>query len=101
MPSHHTPPSLVVATLVNTVFLDIVSMANGLVLRDVPGATPKNPASGLMARNWPAPSKSVFIENKFCTNHFQQFQVFECSQKEKANEQEIKKMNNFFKLLET
>ncbi len=28
-------------------------MALGLVFSEVPGATPKKPASGLMARNWP------------------------------------------------
>jgi hypothetical protein len=28
-------------------------MALGLVLAEVPGATPKKPASGLMARSWP------------------------------------------------
>ena len=31
-------------------------MALGLVLAEVPGATPKNPASGLMARSWPLAS---------------------------------------------
>ena len=32
----------------------MVSMALGLVFRLVPGATPKNPASGLMARRRPS-----------------------------------------------
>src|SRR5579872_5357000 len=50
MPSHHTPPSGVSATLVKIVFRDSVAIALGLVFHDVPGATPKNPASGLMAR---------------------------------------------------
>ena len=31
-------------------------MALGLVLAEVPGATPKKPASGLMARSWPVAS---------------------------------------------
>src|SRR5579864_5861479 len=53
MPSHHTPPSGVSATLVKIVFLASVVMALGFVLTDVPGATPKNPASGLMARKRP------------------------------------------------
>src|SRR6185503_3477542 len=53
MPSHHTPPSGVSATLVNMLFFASVAMAFGLVFSEVPGATPKNPASGLMARRCP------------------------------------------------
>ncbi len=49
MSSHHTSPSSVRAVLVNREFLSRVVMALGLVSSDVPGATPKNPASGLMA----------------------------------------------------
>src|SRR5579862_3245029 len=56
MPSHHTPPSGVSATLVKIEFRASVSMAFGFVLRDVPGATPKNPASGLIARRRPLAS---------------------------------------------
>src|SRR5580658_10003884 len=56
MPSHHTPPSGVSATLVKIEFRASVSMAFGLVLWDVPAATPKNPASGLMARRRPLAS---------------------------------------------
>src|SRR6185295_7757203 len=56
MPSHHTPPSGVSATLVKIVFFASVAIALGLVLSDVPGATPKNPASGLMARRRPLAS---------------------------------------------
>ena len=52
-PSHHTPPSLVSPTLVKTVFLAMVDMAWGLVLFEVPGATPKKPFSGLMALSLP------------------------------------------------
>src|SRR5581483_6251262 len=55
-PSHHTPRSGVNATLVKIVFRDKVAIAFGFVLGDVPGATPKNPASGLMARNSPSGS---------------------------------------------
>src|SRR6266540_2226466 len=44
MPSHHTPPSGVSATLVKIVLRAIVAIAFGLVALDVPGATPKNPA---------------------------------------------------------
>ena len=56
MPSHQTPPSGVSATFVKIVFLDNAAIAFGLVLTDVPGATPKNPASGLMARKRPSAS---------------------------------------------
>src|SRR5215469_10134233 len=48
IPSHQTPPSGVSATLVKIVFLESAAIALGLVLIDVPGATPKNPVSGLM-----------------------------------------------------
>ena len=56
MPSHQTPPSGVRATLVKMVLRASVAMALGLVLAEVPGATPKKPASGLMARSWPVAS---------------------------------------------
>src|SRR6187431_3194681 len=56
MPSHHTSPSGVRATLVKIVFFLIVSMQLGLVSQPVPGATPKKPASGLIARNAPLAS---------------------------------------------
>src|SRR5205814_7598987 len=56
IPSHHTPPSGVRAVFVKMVFLDSVAMAFGLVLADVPGATPKKPASGLIARRRPVAS---------------------------------------------
>src|SRR5438067_2238102 len=49
MPSHQTSPSGVSATLVKIVFFVIVFMQLGLVSQPVPGATPKNPASGLIA----------------------------------------------------
>src|SRR5579884_1211386 len=60
MPSHHTPPSGVSATLVKIVFLASVAMAFGFVFADVPGATPKKPASGLIARS--RPFSSGFIQ---------------------------------------
>src|SRR6202163_3467160 len=56
MPSHHTPPSGVSATLVKRVLRESVSIALGLVWREVPGATPKKPASGLIARKRPLAS---------------------------------------------
>src|SRR5690348_13021946 len=49
MPSHHTPPSGVSATFVKIEFFASVAIAFGLVFSEVPGATPKNPASGLIA----------------------------------------------------
>src|SRR5882724_3506645 len=59
IPSHHTPPSGVSATLVKMLFFDSVAIAFGFVFTDVPGATPKNPASGLIACS--RPSASGFI----------------------------------------
>src|SRR5690606_16593171 len=54
-PSHQTSPSSVSATLVKIELpWSIVSIACGLVLRLVPGATPKNPASGLTAYSLPS-----------------------------------------------
>ena len=49
MPSHQMSPSAVSAVLVKTALPSRVSMALGLVWLLVPGATPKKPASGLMA----------------------------------------------------
>src|SRR5688500_15357447 len=40
MPSHHTPPSGVSATFVKIVFFANAAIALGLVLFEVPGATP-------------------------------------------------------------
>jgi hypothetical protein len=53
IPSHHTPPSSVSATLLKMVSLKMVAMAMGLLAMLVPGATPKNPFSGLIALSWP------------------------------------------------
>ena len=47
--SHHTSPSSVRAVLVKMALASMVNMALGLVWVLVPGATPKNPDSGLMA----------------------------------------------------
>ena len=60
MPSHHTSPSSVRAVLVKMQFPSSVSMAFGLVFIDVPGATPKKPASGLIA--YRRPSDPNFIQ---------------------------------------
>src|SRR5277367_3286794 len=59
MPSHHTPPSGVSAVLVKMVLRASDAMALGLVLTEVPGATPKKPASGLMARRRPSASGRI------------------------------------------
>src|ERR1700687_1337967 len=49
MPSHQGSRSDVIATFVKIVFLCSAPMTLGLVSMPVPGATPKKPASGLMA----------------------------------------------------
>lgn len=54
MPSHHTSPSSVSATFVKTELPHIVFMALALVCSPVPGATPKKPASGLIAYSLPS-----------------------------------------------
>src|SRR5579883_950543 len=59
MPSHQTPPSGVRAVLVKIVLRRRVAMAFGLVFSEVPGATPKKPASGLMARRRPFSSALI------------------------------------------
>src|SRR5262245_29817942 len=47
--SHHTSPSGVSAQLVKIEFFSQVRIALGFVVALVPGATPKKPASGLIA----------------------------------------------------
>src|SRR5690606_31250540 len=56
MPSHQTPRSGVSAQFVKIVLRDNAAIALGLVFIEVPGATPKKPASGLMARRRPLAS---------------------------------------------
>src|SRR3990172_5104806 len=53
-PSHQTVPSGRSATLVKIVSFLTILMAVGLVLEPVPGATPKTPASGLIAQSLPS-----------------------------------------------
>src|SRR6516164_714751 len=60
IPSHQMSPSSVSAVLVKIQFLTIVAMALGFDFVFVPGATPKNPASGLIARS--APSGAFLIQ---------------------------------------
>src|SRR6202012_3683997 len=59
IPSHQTPPSGVSATLVKIVFFAREAMAFGFVLTEVPGATPKKPNSGLIARSRPIASGRI------------------------------------------
>src|SRR3954468_22768183 len=54
MPSHQTSPSSVSAVLVKMQFRAIDCIALGLDWVLVPGATPKKPASGLIARRQPS-----------------------------------------------
>src|SRR6185369_288663 len=56
IPSHHTPPSGVSATFVKIALRDSAAIAAGFVFVPVPGATPKKPASGLIARRRPSES---------------------------------------------
>src|SRR5712692_11104982 len=53
-PSHHTVPSGLSATLVKMVLRVIVAIALGFVFEPVPGATPKNPASGFTVLRRPS-----------------------------------------------
>lgn len=59
MPSHQTPPSGVAATLIKIVLRCKVAMALGLVFSEVPDATPKKPASGLIALSLPSASGRI------------------------------------------
>ena len=49
MPSHQMSPSSVFATFVKIEFFAAVAIAFGFVFSPVFGATPKKPASGLIA----------------------------------------------------
>src|ERR671911_2174212 len=60
MPSHQMSPSSVSAQFVKIEFARTVSIAFGFVFRLVPGATPKKPASGLIA--YSRPSSPNFIQ---------------------------------------
>src|SRR5580765_3807717 len=59
MPSHHTPPCGVSAVFVKTVLPHSMAIAFGLVAKPVPGATPKKPASGLIAYSRPSSPKRI------------------------------------------
>src|SRR6201981_2911878 len=53
-PSHHPAPSSVRATLVKMLLPHMAATALALVFMPVPGATPKKPASGLIAYSRPS-----------------------------------------------
>src|SRR5271165_1390739 len=76
MPSHQTPPSSVSATLVKIVFFASVAIALGLVFLLVPGATPKNPDSGLMARSAPFSSGRIHAISSPTVHTFQPAKLF-------------------------
>src|ERR1700678_1449243 len=71
MPSHQTPPSGVRATLVKIVLWRSVASAFGLVFADVPGATPKKPDSGLIARSCPVASGLIHAISSPTVDTFQ------------------------------
>src|SRR5579885_3316069 len=54
IPSHHGSPSGVTAVFVKSAFLCSAPITLGFVVIPVPGATPKNPASGLIACRYPS-----------------------------------------------
>src|SRR5256885_5620740 len=59
IPSHHTSPSGVIAQFVKIEVLPAVSIALAFDFMLVPGATPKNPYSGLMAYSRPSPPNFI------------------------------------------
>src|SRR6185295_13359258 len=71
MPSHQTPPSGVNATLVKIELRASVIIAFGLVFAEVPGATPKKPASGLIARRRPSASGLIHAMSSPTVHTFQ------------------------------
>src|SRR3954471_22437915 len=73
MPSHQTPPSSVNATFVKIEFFASVFIAFGFVPLPVPGATPKKPASGLIARNRPFASGLIHAMSSPTVHTFQPF----------------------------
>src|SRR5262249_58532308 len=59
IPSHQGQPSFVTATLVKMECARREAIAFGFVFDDVPGATPKNPASGLIAHRRPSAPRCI------------------------------------------
>src|ERR1051325_1739843 len=71
IPSHHTPPSGVNATFVKMELVASAAIAFGLVFSEVPGATPKKPASGLIARSRPFSSGLIHAMSSPTVQTFQ------------------------------
>src|SRR5438874_4409242 len=72
-PSHHGQPSSVTATLVKIEFFCTEAIAFGFVLLDVPGATPKKPASGLIAQSLPSGPTRIQLMSSPTVHTFQPF----------------------------
>ena len=75
-PPTTAPPSGVRATLVKIEFFARVAMAFGLVLAPVPGATPKKPASGLMACSRPSAPGLIQAMSSPTVHTFQPLKAF-------------------------
>src|SRR5882724_10919608 len=73
MPSHHGHLSSVTATLVKIELARRLAMALGLVFVEVPGATPKKPASGLMAHSRPSGPGRIQAMSSPTVHTFQPF----------------------------
>ena len=73
MPSHHGIPSFVTATLVKIEFFLRDAIAFGFVFEPVPGATPKNPASGLIAHRRPSGPTRIQAMSSPTVHTFQPF----------------------------
>src|SRR5678815_2595405 len=71
MSSHHTSPSGVSAQFVKIEFFSIVFIAFGLLFVLVPGATPKKPASGLIAHRRPSAPNFIHAMSSPTASTFQ------------------------------
>ena len=71
IPSHQTSPSGVSAVFVKIVEPAIVRIAFGFVASLVPGATPKNPASGLIAYRRPSSPRRIHAMSSPIVSTFQ------------------------------
>src|SRR5208337_979954 len=73
MPSHHGSSFSVTPTLVKMVLRFSALITLGFVFCPVPGATPKNPASGLMACNRPSAPGLIHAMSSPTVQTFQPF----------------------------
>src|ERR1700722_18621846 len=71
IPSHQMSPSIVIAQLVKMEFLVMLSIALAFDFMLVPGATPKNPYSGLMAYNRPSAPNFIHAMSSPMVSTFQ------------------------------